>query len=83
MAKNYDFCGWATRHNVKCSDGRTIRRSAFAEQDGQWVPMVWQHQHNSPENVLGKALLKHTDDGMYAYGYFNETDNGINAKEMV
>ena len=68
----FDFCGWATVNDVKCSDGRTIRRNAFADNDGEEVPMVWQHLHNDPENVLGHALLENHDEGVYCYCWFNK-----------
>ena len=84
MAKqNYDFCGWATRNNIRCSDGRTIRMDAFKENDGMIVPLVWNHNHNDPYNVLGHALLENRSDGVYAYCTFNETDQGRNAKALV
>ena len=83
MPEKYDFSGWATRNDVKCSDGRTIRRDAFKGNDGQKVPLVWQHQHNSPDNILGYALLQNRPQGVYAYGYFNESDMGLTAKEAV
>lgn len=79
----YDFSGWATRNNRKCSDGRTIMRDAFKDNDGQTVPLVWNHQHNDPYNVLGHALLKNKEDGVYAYGTFNNTEQGRNAKMLV
>lgn len=81
--KKFDFSGWASKNNLKCSDGRTIRRDAFKENDGQIVPLVWQHQHNDPENVLGHALLENRDEGVYAYCAFNDTDKGQNAKMLV
>lgn len=83
MGKSYDFSGWATRANVKCSDGRTIRNDAFKECDGKIVPLVWNHQHNEPYNVLGHALLKNMGDGVYAYCTFNESESGKNAKLLV
>lgn len=79
----YDFSGWATRNNLKCSDGRTITRNAFADNDGQTVPLVWNHQHNDPLNVLGHALLENRDDGVYAYCTFNDTESGQAAKQLV
>ena len=79
----YDFSGWATRNNLVCSDGRVIMHNAFIDNDGQIVPLVWNHQHNSPDNVLGHALLKNRDDGVYAYGTFNDTEAGRTAKELV
>ena len=83
MPKQYDFSGWATRNDLKCADGRTIRKDAFKEQDGQTVPLVWQHMHDSPDNVLGHALLENRDNGVYAYCTFNETAAGQNAKQLV
>lgn len=79
----YDFSGWATRNDLKCSDGRTIRKDAFKHNDGQTVPLVWNHQHNDPLNVLGHALLKNRDQGVYAYCTFNDTEAGQNAKLLV
>ena len=83
MGEEFDFAGWATRFNIKCSDGRTIRKDAFKSNDGQIVPLVWNHQHNEPDNVLGHALLEYRDEGMYAYGKFNDTESGKNAKLSV
>lgn len=83
MGKTYDFSGWATRNDYKCSDGRTIRRNAFIRNDGQKVPLVWNHQHNDPNNVLGHALLENREDGVYAYCTLNDTEAGQNAKELV
>lgn len=84
MAKEkYDFSGWATRNDLKCSDGRTIRRDAFKDCDGLTVPLVWQHQHNEPGNVLGHALLENRPEGVYTYGVFNHTPSGKNAKLLV
>lgn len=80
---DYDFCGWATKSNIKCSDGRTIMPGAFKDCDGQSVPLVWNHQHNSLNNVLGHAVLKNCKDGVYAYCSFNDTDDGRRAKELV
>lgn len=79
----YDFSGWATRNNIRCSDGRTIRKDAFKDNDGQKVPLVWNHSHNDPSNVLGHALLENRDEGVYAYCTFNDTENGQNAKTLV
>jgi HK97 family phage prohead protease len=78
-----DFSGWATKFGLRCSDGRTILPGAFEEQDQTRVPMVWQHGHGSPENVLGHAILENRDEGVYAYGFFNETQQGKNAKQLV
>ena len=81
MAKeNYDFSGWATRVNMKCSDGRTIRRGAFSAQDGARVPLVWNHNYSSPDNVIGHADLQDREDGVYAYCTFNESDSANTAK---
>jgi HK97 family phage prohead protease len=79
----FDFSGWATRNNLKCSDGRTILKDAFKANDGQTVPLVWNHQHNDSFNVLGHALLENRDDGVYAYCKFNDTEAGKNAKLLV
>ena len=79
----YDFSGWATRNDLKCSDGRTIRKDAFKHNDGQTVPLVWNHDHNDPMNVLGHALLENRDEGVYAYCSFNNTPAGNNAKQLV
>lgn len=79
----FDFSGYATRNDLKCSDGRTIRKDAFKDNDGAIVPLVWQHIHNDPGNVLGHALLENRDDGVYAYCKFNDTDAGKNAKMLV
>lgn len=81
--KKYDFSGWATKNNLKCSDGRTIMKDAFKHNDGQTVPLVWNHQHNDPLNVLGHALLENRDNGVYAYCTFNDTEAGRNAKMLV
>lgn len=78
-----DFSGYATKAGLKCSDGRTIMPDAFKDNDGMRVPLVWQHGHNDPENVLGHALLENRPDGVYAYGYFNETPAGLSAKTLV
>ena len=79
----YDFSGWATRNDLKCGDGRIIRKDAFKDNDGQIVPLVWNHQHNDPLNVLGHALLENRSEGVYAYCSFNDTDNGQEAKKIV
>ena len=83
MDKNYDFSGWATRNDLKCADGRTIRANAFADQDGKVVPLVWNHNHGSLDEVIGHALLENRPEGVYTYGYFNDTEKGRNAKLMV
>ena len=80
---DYDFSGWATRSNIKCSDGRTIMKDAFKQNDGQKVPLVWNHQHDDPSEVLGHALLENRNDGVYAYCKFNNTESGQNAKALV
>ena len=80
---DYDFCGYATKNDLLCADGRVIRHDAFKESDGQIVPLVWQHVHSDPKNVLGHALLENRDDGVYAYATFNNTPSGQHAKEMV
>ena len=79
----YDFAGWATVNNVKCTDGRTIRRNAFIENDGETVPLVFQHQHNDPENVLGHCLLENRDEGVYCYGWFNRNPKAQATKESL
>ena len=79
----YDFSGYATKNDLKCSDGRTILKDAFKHQDGAQVPLVWQHVHNDPLNVLGHAILENREDGVYCYGTFNNTTAGQNAKELV
>ena len=81
--ENYDFCGWATKNDLQCSDGRIIRRDAFKHNDGQKVPLVWNHDHTDPYRVIGHALLENRDEGVYAYGYFNDTDLGNTAKIYV
>lgn len=81
--QHYDFAGWATRNDIKCSDGRTIRHGAFSADDGKRVPLVWMHNHKDVNQVLGHADLEERDDGVYAYCSFNNTDAGQNAKECV
>ena len=83
MAANYDFSGWATKNDLLCSDGRTIRRDAFKECDGMVVPLVWSHIHNDPDNVLGHALLKNEPEGVKTYCTFNDTPRGRTAKALV
>ena len=80
---SFDFSGWATRNDILCADGRIIRKDAFKDNDGQTVPLVWNHQHNDPMNVLGHALLENRDDGVYAFCKFNDTEAGRNAKLLV
>lgn len=79
----YDFCGWATKNNLMCSDGVVIRQDAFKHNDGKRVPLVWNHQHDESESVLGHAILENRPEGVYAYGYFNDTESGKNAKMLV
>ena len=81
--ERFDFSGWATKANLKCSDGRTIMKDAFKHNDGQTVPLVWNHQHNDPNEVLGHALLENRDEGVYAYCTFNDTESGKTAKLLV
>lgn len=83
MNEKFDFSGWATRNDLRCSDGRTIRRDAFKDNDGQTVPLVWQHRHDDPTNVLGHALLENREEGVYAYCTFNDTEWGQHAKALV
>ena len=83
MDQQYDFSGWATRNDLVCADGRTIRKDAFKHCDGKKVPLVWNHCHDDPNNVLGHALLENRADGVYAYCYFNETESGRAAKALV
>lgn len=80
---NYDFCGWATKADLLCSDGRIIRKDAFKHNDGNTVPLVWNHQHTGPDYVLGHALLENRDEGVYAYCKFNDSESGRNAKLLV
>ena len=81
--KNYDFGGWATKNDLLCADGRTIRKNAFKDDDGRTVPLVWQHNHEDPTRVLGHVLLENEDEGVYAYGTFNNTDIAQHVKELV
>ena len=80
---NYDFSGWATKNDIKCSDGRIIRKDAFIHNDGKKVPLVWNHQHDSVNEVLGHAILENREEGVYAYCKFNDTDSGKAAKQLV
>ena len=80
---DYDFSGWATRNDLLCGDGRTIRKNAFKDDDGQTVPLIWNHDHTNADAVLGHALLENRDDGVYAYCKFNDTEQGQNAKALV
>lgn len=81
--RKYDFAGWVTKNDIRCSDGVVIRHGAFRDNDGKKVPLVWQHNHSDPTNVLGHIVLEHRDEGTYGYGYFNETDSAEHAKTMV
>ena len=81
--KTYDFGGWVTKNDLKCSDGRTIKKDAFKVQDGTTVPLVWQHQHNDPENVLGHTILENRSEGVYGYSSFNNSPKAMVAKELV
>ena len=83
MGLKFDFSGWATRNDIKCADGRTIRKDAFKHNDGQLVPLVWNHQYNEPASVLGHALLENRAEGVYTYCSFNETEAGLDAKKLV
>lgn len=83
MSLKYDFSGWATRNDLVCADGRTIRHNAFEDCDGKTVPLVWNHQHDEPGNILGHALLENRKDGVYAYCTFNDTESGKAAKVLV
>ncbi len=78
-----NFSGWATKNNLRCSDGRTIRKNAFKGNDGQKVPLIWGHKHDGPADVLGHAILKNRDEGVYAYCYLNDSEAGLAAKEIV
>lgn len=82
-SEGYDFSGWATRNNIRCSDGRTIRRDAFKDNDGGRVPLVYNHVHNDPSNVIGHADLENREEGVYMYGSFNDTPEGQRCKELV
>lgn len=79
----FDFSGYATKNDLRCSDGRIIKKDAFKHNDGQTVPLVWQHLHNEPTNILGHAILENREDGVYTYGVFNDTPAGLNAKSLV
>ena len=81
--RKYDFAGWATKYNVRCSDGKIIRHNAFKHLDNAVVPLVWNHEHDAPENIIGNAVLQHREEGVYAYCNFNENDTGQIAKNLV
>lgn len=83
MNEKFDFSGWATRNDIKCSDGVTIRRDAFIDQDGAQVPLVWMHDHSTPASVIGHAMLENRPQGVYAYCYLNDSPNGLDAKSAV
>lgn len=83
MSSKYHFSGWATRNDVLCTDGRTIRKNAFKDDDGKIVPLVWNHQYDTPDNVIGHALLKNCDEGVRAFCVFNDTENGKIARKQV
>jgi len=83
MEDNFDFGGWATKNGILCADGKTIMQNAFIKDDSKVVPLVWNHQHNDPTNILGHAVLENRPEGVYAYGTFNDTEAGQHAKEMV
>lgn len=83
MGEHYDFSGWVTRNDLRCSDGRTIRRNAFKDNDGKRVPLVWNHQHNSVDNILGHCDLVNKPEGVYGYASFNDSEQGVTAKNMV
>ena len=82
-SNDYDFCGWATKSDVRCSDGRIIKKDAFAHCNGKIVPLVWSHQHKDVSNILGHALLENRPEGVYAYCKFNDTTKGIDAHKAV
>ena len=82
-SKMWDFSGWATKNDIKCSDGRTIRHGAFSDDNGKTVPLVWNHRHDDVNEVLGHALLEERPEGIYAYCSFNGTERGQNAKMQV
>lgn len=81
--EKYDFSGWATRNNIRCSDGRTIMQNAFADDNGKVVPLVWNHQHDDPLNVVGHAILENRPDGVYAYGVLNDSVPGKQARTLI
>ena len=83
MSENFDFAGWATINDLDCADGRVICKDAFKHCDGKKVPLVWNHDHTGPDAILGHAVLKNEDRGVRAYCKFNNTENGITAKELV
>lgn len=83
LVKDYDFAGWVTKNDIVCADGVVIKHDAFKHNDGEKVPLVWNHDYNNPTNVLGHIILHNMDQGVYGYGFFNTTQEAMNAKEMV
>ena len=83
LVKDYDFAGWVTKNDIVCADGVVIKHDAFKHNDGEKVPLVWNHDYNNPTNVLGHIILHNMDQGVYGYGFFNKTQEAMNAKEMV
>lgn len=83
LVKDYDFAGWVTKNDILCADGVVIKHDAFKHNDGEKVPLVWNHDYNNPTNVLGHIILHNMDRGVYGYGFFNKTQEAMNAKEMV
>ena len=83
MPKDYDFAGFVTKNDIRCSDGVIIKHDAFSQQDGAQVPLVWQHNHDSASNVLGSVRLRNVPNGVYGYGSFNDSDEAVNAREAV
>ena len=81
--EGYDFCGWVTKNDIKCSDGRVIKRNAFAHQDGMKVPMVYMHNHDDTDGLVGYTILENRPEGVYGYSYCNNTKSGQNIKEAV
>ena len=80
LVKDYDFAGWVTKNDIVCADGVVIKHDAFKHNDGEKVPLVWNHDYNNPTNVLGHIVLKNMDQGVYGYGFFNKTQEAMNAK---
>ena len=81
--EKYDFAGWVTKNDTRCSDGVVIKHGAFKDNDQKTVPLVWNHNHSEPTNVLGHVMLHNDEKGVYGYGYFNETDEAKHAKELI
>jgi len=80
---NYDFSGWATRNDLECTDGRTIKKGAFAHCDGKKVPLIWDHNVNSPDNIFGHAYLENRPEGVYCYGVLNDSESAAAAKLLL